>query len=583
MIRSTRTILAAAFAGLLLLAGAGWMAWNSSGRFVTGHRGGAGLAPPTEGREHGTVPEGEIDPDQSHEGKVPATTLPADAVVARTNTNWPNVRVDNLQVAPEETAIVIDPTDPNRIIAAAQGIGCYYYRSTDGGSTWTGASLNDPYDLGDPALAIARDGTAYYGYLGTFQHSGIYLGRSVDGGASWRQGVAVLDHNAGAPFEDKEWATVDWTNGSFAGSVYVAWTQFDAYGSSNPTDSTRILFSYSRNRGDTFAVPVRISDHGGDCVDVGNTVEGAVPAVGPDGAISLAWAGPRGIEFDRSTNGGRTWGVDRVIAAQPGGWDFPVEGIFRANGLPTTKVDFSGGAYSGRLYVLWSDPRHGDVDVFLIHSTDNGLTWSAPVRVNGDPVGNGRDQFFPWIDVDPVTGAVYVVYYDRRATTGVDTEVWLATSQDGGATFSEECVSQSPFTPDPAVFFGDYIGVAAYGGRVRPFWMRLDGQQLSVWTALVEHNPANVCDTAGGRLTMVPNPTRTGAAIYACGALTGAGSVQVFSADGRLVRSLATVAMPETGPLASWDLRDDAGRRVPPGVFLVRTPGGAASRLVVTR
>jgi hypothetical protein len=487
--------------------------------------------------------------------------------------------------APEETAIAIDPSDPNRIVAVAQGVGCYHFRSTDGGATWTEGSISDPYDLGDPTLAMDANGVAYYGYIGTWQHSGIFVTRSTDGGATWQPGVPVIEHAGRTPFEDKEYPACDRTNGPYAGSLYIAWTQFDGYESANAADSTRILFSYSRDQGATFAPPVKVSDRGGDCLDQDNTVEGAVPAIGPDGDVYLAWAGPRGIEFDRSADGGLTWGADRVISDIPGGWDFAVSGIYRVNGLPVTKTDLSIGSYSGRVFVLWSDQRNSDTDVFLIHSDDDGAHWSPRVRVNGDPVGNGRDQFFPWIDVDPLTGHVYVVFYDRRATTGTNTEVWLATSTDGGDNFTEERISQSSFQPSAAVFFGDYIGISAHNGRVRPFWMRLDGNQMSVWTALVEHNPADTVEIDGlRRLVMVPNPASTMAHVYAGGTgLTAGGVVQVFGADGRLVRSLPTVAMPETGPFASWDLRDDAGRRVPAGVYMVRSPAGAAARLVVTR
>jgi hypothetical protein len=237
------------------------------------------------------------------------------------------------------------------------------------------------------------------------------------------------------------------------------------------------------------------------------------------------------------------------------------------------------------VFVLWSDQRNGDTDVFLVHSDDRGSHWSPRVRVNGDPVGTGRDQFFPWIDVDPMTGHVYVVFYDRRATTGTNTEVWLATSSDGGNSFTEELVSQSVFQPIATVFLGDYTGIAAHNGRVRPFWMRLDGSHMSVWTALIEHNPADtVVIDERGRLVVVPNPARTMAYVYAGGTgLTAGGMLQVFGADGRLVRSLTPVPMPETGPFASWDLRDESAHRVSAGVYLIRSPAGATARLVVTR
>ncbi len=601
MTRGSLSARAAIVVGTLVLATAGWLARpKGDPRPALSHRG-VGLAPPIEeseptradvasqpSREDGTPPHGTVPALLPSPSGSPIRDRFSTAL--STASAWPNVRVDQALPAPEETAIAIDPNDPNRIVAVAQGSGCYHFRSADGGATWTEGSISDPYDLGDPTLAMDANGIAYYGYIGTWQHSGIFVARSTDGGATWRPGVPIIEHDGRTPFEDKEYPACDRTNGVFAGSLYIAWTQFDGYESTNPADSTRILFSYSRDQGTTFAPPIKVSDRGGNCVDGDSTVEGAVPAVGPDGAVYVAWAGPRGIEFDRSIDGGLTWGADRVISDIPGGWDFAVSGIYRVNGLPVTKTDLSIGPYSGRVFVLWSDQRNDDTDVFLIHSDDRGEHWSPRVRVNGDPVGNGRDQFFPWLDVDPMTGHVYVVFYDRRATTGTYTEVWLATSTDGGDSFTEERISQSPFQPSATVFFGDYIGISAHDGRVRPFWMRLDGSQMSVWTALVEHTPTDTvpADTVlvdgRRRLVVVPNPTHSVAHVYAGGTgLRAGGEVQVIGPDGRLVRSLATIPMPQTGPFASWDLRDDAGRRVSAGVYLIRSPAGAAARLVVTR
>ena len=67
-----------------------------------------------------------------------------------------------------------------------------------------------------------------------------------------------------------------------------------------------------------------------------------------------------------------------------------------------------------------------------IASRDSGATWSDPVRVNGDPLGNGRDQFFSWMAIDPADGSINIAYYDRGQTDGVRTGVTLARSQDGG-------------------------------------------------------------------------------------------------------------------------------------------------------
>ena len=105
----------------------------------------------------------------------------------------------------------------------------------------------------------------------------------------------------------------------------------------------------------------------------------------------------------------------------PGGWDAPVDGLERHNGMPVAAVDVSTGAARGTVYVNWIDTRNGDPDVFVAASRDGGTTWEAPVRVNDDP--KGAVQMFTWMAVDPVDGSINVVvsrpprpgrHHDRR-------------------------------------------------------------------------------------------------------------------------------------------------------------------------
>ena len=120
------------------------------------------------------------------------------------------------------------------------------------------------------------------------------------------------------------------------------------------------------------------------------------------------------------------------------------------------------------MYVCWSDYRNGDVDVFVANSTDRGRTWSKPMRVNTDELHNGLDQFFQWMAVDPVTGAVYVEFYDRREDPqNRRTRMVLARSTDGGRTFTNYAWGDTQFDGRPA---GDYIWLTAYNDHVYGAW-----------------------------------------------------------------------------------------------------------------
>jgi len=393
-------------------------------------------------------------------------------------------------IGPCEPSICINPRNPNQILAGA--ILDRVYVSNDGGKSWEKSKLESSVGVfGDPVVRIGPDGTFYFSHLsnpsGKAYASEDFLDRiqvqkSKDGGLTWNDGTAPA--NDRLKDQDKQWLYIDPTTGH----VLMSWTEFDKYGDKELKDCSRILFAKSTDKGESWSPPLTISDLQGDCVDDDYTTEGAVPAMDKDGNIYVTWAYADYIYMDKSMDGGRTWlEQDVVVDDLFGGWALDIPGINRCNGMPVLGIDRSEGPHSGALYVNWSDQKNGtdDTDIWMVKSTDGGMTWSDRVRVNDD--GQGKHQFFTWMDVDPVTGYIYVVFYDRRAYDDNQTDVYIAYSTDGGSTFTNRKVSDSPFVPAEGVFFGDYNDISAHGGVVRPIWTRLSEGKLSVWTALVEH------------------------------------------------------------------------------------------------
>ncbi len=486
--------------------------------------------------------------------------------VSLVHSQYPNVRVSSTSASqPEEVSIAINPTNPLNLAAGANIN--HAWRSMDGGLTWTESRLTSTYTVwGDPSLVFDAAGNLYYGHLTNPGSPGYFIDRmvvqkSTDGGATYGYSGGSVWNNPPRRGQDKEWVAVDMTNSPYRNNIYIAWTEFDSYGSSSPSDSSRILFSRSTDAGISWLPAVRLSERAGDCIDEDNTVEGAVPAVGPNGEVYVSWSGPLGIMFDKSTNGGVTFGADRFVSTQPGGWDYTIPGINRCNGLPITLCDISNSSHRGTIYINWSDQRNGtdNTDVFLSKSTDGGTTWTTARKVNTD--ATARHQFFTWMTVDQTTGFLYCVFYDRRNTTGNITDVYVARSTNGGETFTDYKVSQNSFNAVSSVFFGDYINIAAHNRKVYPIWMRLDGTTLSVWTALINDttgSPTSVADKMSlpqefRLLQNYPNPFNPSTTIDFYVGKSCDVEIEVFDIIGRPITSLARGSYTQGWHSVQWN------------------------------
>ncbi len=400
-----------------------------------------------------------------------------------------NIMITDVQ-NPNEPSIIINKANPQNMVVAENSF--YYQVSNDGGYTWQNL-LIDPSSWGfccDSSLNSDTQGNIYFFHLSYYDYDSwidrIVCQRLTNNGNYFTQ-ESYTGLNPPKK-QDKQWAVID----QASGNIYVTWTQFDEYGTSNPFKYTNIHFSKSTDGGQTWSQPIQINEVSGNCVDSDDTVEGAVPAIGPNGEIYVSWAGPAGLVFDKSTDGGQTWLIHDILINDintiGGGWDYDIPGLNRCNGLPVTKCDISNGPYRGTIYVNWSDQRNGtdNTDIFLSKSTDGGNTWSAPVKVNDD--NSGKHQFLTWMDIDQSTGYLYFVFYDRRNYNDDHTDVYMAISKDGGETFGNIKISENSFVPDASYFFGDYTNVNAYNGVIRPVWTYLDGSSQSLWTAIVSES-----------------------------------------------------------------------------------------------
>ncbi|HEV8513641.1 MAG TPA: sialidase family protein [Cyclobacteriaceae bacterium] len=397
-------------------------------------------------------------------------------------------QLDDGRHPPIEPSIAINRNNPQNIVAGIMMD--RVVTSGDGGTTWAESKLNSPFGVyGNPAVVSNAKGNLFYFHLADPSGKGssdeAWLDRivcqpSIDEGKTWLESVSI-GNNPPAD-QIKAWPAVQ-PKKNF---MCLTWTQFDKYGSKDANCQSNILFSKSNN-GNRWSTPVQISESPGNCADDDFTAKGAVPVIGTDGKIYVAWTNRGNIYFDRSYDEGNSWlRNDLLIAKQEGGWTLEIPGLKKSNGLPVLAIDNSDANFHGTLYLVWADQRNGkdDTDIWLIRSTNRGDYWAKLVRVNADD--SRTHQFLPWIKIDPTNGHVYIVYYDRRNYNDNQTDVYLSYSFDGGNSFKEVKISETPFIPDSGEFLGDHTNIDAYGGIITPIWTRMDNGKTSVWTVVIK-------------------------------------------------------------------------------------------------
>lgn len=400
-----------------------------------------------------------------------------------------------------EPSLAVNPLNPGNLVGfwqqdrwsdgGAQGL--MIGASFDGGNTWSRQALpfsqcagGNALRASDPWVSFGKDGSAYAiglafngGVLQAGSSGGVLVSRSTDGGMTWTKPITLIQ-DGDQFFNDKETITADPTDASY---VYAVWDRLTVQ-NTGPT-----YFSRSSDGGATWEAARPIYDPGPSSQTVGNQI-----VVLPDGTLVLFFTqidqaadGTLSATFDvlHSADHGSTWSSVPVQLAQSLGVGTrdPYDGTPVRDGVGLLSVAVGP---TGRLYAAWQDSRFsgGNHDaIAFAQSGDGGTTWSAPVAINGAPA---VPAFTPSLAV-AADGTLAVTYYDFRdagsSSTMLLTDVWFATSSDGGQSWSETRIS-GPFDLRLAprsrgYFLGDYQSLAVLPGAFVPFFAQTGGPDIS--------------------------------------------------------------------------------------------------------
>ncbi|HEX8968428.1 MAG TPA: sialidase family protein [Chloroflexota bacterium] len=424
--------------------------------------------------------------------------------------NYPNAEV--------EPYVAVDPTNSQHLIGAFQegrwndggANALTTVVSTNGGRSWNlagaqplfsvcaGAPAGSPGDtprVSDPWVSFAPDGSAYQVSSSFFVQgpafggdSRILVSKSTDGGQSWASPVILLDTPSPLAVNDKESVTADPTD---ARRVYVVWDQLVSPTSTANPDAFAHTFAFrgptflamTADGGNTWQPAHAIYDPGQNRQTIANQI-----VVLPDGTLidgfclvtSTASQSGRiptsfAVQLIRSTDHGATWSapvtisplIDTSVTTLTG---LPVR---TGDSVPTWAVN----PVSGALYVVWQDGRFaadGHAQIAFAQSTDGGLDWSTPVRIN---TVSATQAFTPQLSV-ATDGSLGVSYYDMRhassaapgtanyflvsctpsTTDCANPAHWSESQLDSQSGFD---MTTAPNTLGGGFFVGDYEGLAA--------------------------------------------------------------------------------------------------------------------------
>jgi hypothetical protein len=342
--------------------------------------------------------------------------------------------------AANEPSISVDPTNHNRMVIGWRQFdsvasnfrqGGYGY-TNDGGTTWTfpGVLENDVF-RSDPVVGC--DDTGRFLFLSLLMSFDVTLWRSLDGGQTFT-------NIAPAKGGDKQWFTIDNNPLSMGhGFQYQFWD--------NASPFAPHEFSRSTDGGFTWMDPI----------DVPNAPQWGTPDVDSNGTLFFGGVTTSLTQFwcIRSTNakdGAVTPTFDQSTEVNMGGvvdyFDtINPEGLI---GQVFLVADRSGTSSNNNVYMLASVQPTGfstGSDVMFVRSTDGGLTFSTPKRVNDDPVNHSKWHWLGTLSVAP-NGRIDSVWLDtRNAANNTDSQLFYSYSTDAGNTWSPNVAVSNAFNP----------------------------------------------------------------------------------------------------------------------------------------
>jgi Secretion system C-terminal sorting domain len=436
-----------------------------------------------------------------------------------------NTNLSNGAAFDGEPFIAINPTNSKNIVAAWMGfklgnnIAIKTRASFDGGNTWSTANTlphyRTNYTSADVSMAFDKSGLLYISYIDSHQKpdsGGVFVARSSDGGLHWDTPSRAFDvYDVANKFAvDRPWITVDNSNTANAGTLFI--TTKPAPWIAPPN---RNYYKVSTDSGHNWSAIANV-DGGTHLIGSAIAAPMAAPAATMDGkfcAIYPSYVSSQNVYpalyLATSSDKGQSFSYTTAYSAAPAVLDTNCKNGYQLIASPVN---------SNQLLFVSPYGSNGDADIMALHSNNGGQTWSSPVRINDDALGNGKTQDMVWATYNEL-GNVAVTWRDRRNATvngfwNAGYDFYYATSTDNGQTFSANKKLSSQFIPFDSILTqngNDFMSCVYHSDTLYTVWGDNRSGKMNIYFAkTIASSNTNVgitlLDGVEMQLQIFPNP-----------------------------------------------------------------------------
>ncbi|MCL5991532.1 MAG: exo-alpha-sialidase [Bacteroidetes bacterium] len=418
-----------------------------------------------------------------------------------------------------EPYLAVNPKNPDNIISGWMRfridgkVWIAVRNSFDGGKNWGNIQFmphtDTAYSSADVSIAFHKSGVAYLSYIDinwSDTSAIIYVVSTTDGGNKWSQPVPVYSSTE-LPDKpvDRPWIAVDNGETGTSGRIYLSAMTIYSYKGAHSN-----YVKYSDDGGMTWSGIKRVDNsefpvgqipigYGALGVDRNGTLYVAYysyePMISPYLRLIMAKT--------NDVNNGFTYKSISRVYLTPGWYTYHNGYSLTANPLDSSVA------------IAWTDNRYGDIDILLSKSTNSGIDWSEPVRINNDERNNGVFQDKVWTNFS-LDGNLSIIWRDRRKGGKGDSasaDIYAVVSTDKGNSFSDNFrLSRESAVYSPLPCCNSFISAASHDSTMLAIWSDDRSGDWDVWMSKINFkNVSSISEkiiSSEEQIFIYPNPVQ---------------------------------------------------------------------------